>query len=209
MGKAAVVAVIVIVALMTTSGWWTAVMARSLVCVEDVARSDALLVENFDPTYVLFEHAEALERAGVAPITLVPVEAAGGPDGVNPVSRGIAEVMARQARLRVWRVIPIGYTEPISLNAATQVRRHLIADGIRSIIVITSGFRSRRSVLVYRATLGVMGIEVHCAPVLNRVSAERWTESWHGIQEVLEEFLKLQYYRFYVLPFLVPRSSKG
>src|SRR5262249_46270502 len=108
-GKIAVAAVIIIVALVMTGGWWTAEIARSLVCAEEVARSDALLVENFDPTYVLFERAEALEKAGVAPITLVPVEAAGGPEGVNPVSRGIAEVMARQSRLRVWRVIPIAY----------------------------------------------------------------------------------------------------
>ena len=28
-----------------------------------------------------------------------------------------------------------------------------------------------------------------------------WTESWHGIQEVVEQWLKLQYYRLYVLPF--------
>jgi len=27
-----------------------------------------------------------------------------------------------------------------------------------------------------------------------------WTREWHGIQSVVEEWLKLQYYRLYVLP---------
>jgi hypothetical protein len=206
-GKSALVMLIVTAALAVTSRWWTVQIGRSLVCAENVARSDALLIENFDPNYVLFERAEALERAGLAPITLVPVEASNGPDGMNLVSRGIAEVMARYARLRVWRPIPtLGYTEPISLNAALQVRRHLTRDGIRSVVVITPGFRSRRSFLVYRATLGEAGIAVYCVPVFNRPSPERWTDSWHGIQEVAEEFLKLQYYRFYVMPFVFRRG---
>ena len=29
---------------------------------------------------------------------------------------------------------------------------------------------------------------------------DNWTSSWHGIQDVTEQFIKLQYYRFYVLP---------
>lgn len=207
-GKIALAVLIVISTAVATSRWWTLQIGRSLVCSEDVARSDALLLENFDLTYVLFERAEALETAGVAPTTLIPVEAS-SPEVANLIWSSIAEVMARYARLRVWRVIPIGHSEPISLNAALQIRRRLIGDGIRSIVVIAPGFRSRRSLLVYRATLGNAGIEVHCAPVFNRATPESWTESWHGIQEVTEEFLKLQYYRFYVLPFRTQRTSKG
>jgi hypothetical protein len=115
--------------------------------------------------------------------------------------------MAHYARLRAWRAIPvIGYTEPISLNTALRVRQRLIADGIKSVIVIAPGFRSRRSLLVYRETLGQAEIEVGCVPVFNRTSPERWTQSWHGIQEVAEEFVKLQYYRLYVMPFVLRRS---
>jgi hypothetical protein len=86
------------------------------------------------------------------------------------------------------------------------VRQRLIDDGIKSVIVITRGFRSRRSLLVYRETLGQGGIEVRCAPVFGQASPEHWTQSWHGIQEVAEEFLKLQYYRFYVMPFVFRRG---
>jgi hypothetical protein len=34
------------------------------------------------------------------------------------------------------------------------------------------------------------------------VDVNTWTGSLHGIQNVAEQWLKLQYYRFYVLPFL-------
>jgi hypothetical protein len=36
-----------------------------------------------------------------------------------------------------------------------------------------------------------------------------WAQSWHGIQGVSEQFLKLQYYRFYVLPFVARGSGQG
>jgi hypothetical protein len=29
-----------------------------------------------------------------------------------------------------------------------------------------------------------------------------WTQTWHGIQDVVEQWLKLQYYRLWVLPFV-------
>jgi hypothetical protein len=44
-----------------------------------------------------------------------------------------------------------------------------------------------------------VGIKVHCVPVFGQKSPANWTKTWHGIQDVTEQFLKLQYYRFYVL----------
>jgi hypothetical protein len=190
----------------TTTGWLMRSIAGSLVCVADVARSDVLLVENFDPRYVLFERAAALERAGIAPRTLVPVQGAREPGVANPISAGIAEVMAREARLPTWETVVIGEMEPISLNAALQIRDHLRRQNVRSLVIVTSGFRSRRSQLVYRAVLGEAGLRVHCDPVFITATPSDWTRQWHAIQEVAEEFLKLQYYRFYVLPFVARRS---
>jgi len=178
-------------------------IARSLVCVPNVAASDVLLVENFDPRYVLFERAAELERAGVAPRTVVPVQSSREPGIANRISTGIAEVMAREARLTTWEPVVIGEIEPISLNAALQIRDHLRRQNARSLVVVTSAFRSRRSELVYRAVLGDRGPIVHCDPVFITATPEDWTRQWHDIQEVTEEFLKLQYYRFYVIPFFL------
>jgi hypothetical protein len=193
--------IVVIVTAALTSGFWAAQIGRSLVCAGDLVPSDVILIENFDPNYLLFERAEALEKAGLAPRTLVPVQVFPEFPTVNPISKGIAEVMARQARLEAWGMIPIREIEPISLNAVSQIRDYLAREHVTSLIVVTSGFRSRRSSLVYRAVLGDRGVQVRCDPVFGRTTPDDWMNTWHGIQEVAQEFLKLQYYRFYVLPF--------
>jgi hypothetical protein len=207
--KLALGLVVIMVAIMLTTRLWTAQIARSLTCAESLAPSDAMLVENFDPHYPLFEQAATLERERLAPLTLVPVETSREPNVANPVSLGIAEVMARQARLRRWRTILITTREPISLNAALQMRPQLRANGITSVTVIAPRFRSRRSLLVYGKTFGAYGITVRCIPVPGQVGTERWTDTWHGIQQVIEEFIKLQYYRFYVMPFVAPSAGGG
>jgi len=194
--------VVVILAGVLIRGLLVSYVGRGLVCREDLAPSDAILVETFDPNYLLFERAAALETAGVAPRILVPVEASRDPEVANPVSKGVAEVMAQQARLKDWEIVLTREAEPITLNAAVQIRNHLAGDHVKSLIVVTSGFRSRRSVLVYRAVLGEVGTQIHCVPVFGTTTPERWADTWHGIQQVAEEFVKLQYYRFYVLPFL-------
>jgi hypothetical protein len=203
--------VVVMLIWMVTSGFWTTEIARSLVCARDVTPSDVILIENFDPNYLLFARAAALEKAGLARRALVTVQiyqAPSGPPVINPVSQGIAEVMARQARIGVWGIIPIRETEPISLNAAAQIREHLAREQVKSLIVVTTGFRSRRSLLIYRAVLNGSDVQVRCDPVFGPTTPERWTNTWHGIEEVAQQFLKLQYYRFYVLPFS-SRASGG
>src|SRR5512132_4085773 len=85
--------VIVILAGVLIRGILVSYVGRSLVCAANLAPSDAILVETFDPNYILFERAAALETAGVAPRILVPVEASRDPEVANPVSKGVIEVM--------------------------------------------------------------------------------------------------------------------
>jgi hypothetical protein len=189
------------ITLTLTRGFWIAQIGRSLVCTGEMAASDVIVVENFDPTYVVFERAAALQKAGLAPKVLVPVEVSRDPGDPNPVSKGIAEVMARQARIGVWEIVPLREAEPISLNATAQIRDYLNREHVSSIIIVTPGFRSRRSSLVYGAVLNNSGTRVYCVPVFGSHTLGNWAHTWHGMQVVTEEFLKLQYYRFYVLPF--------
>src|SRR5262245_36839934 len=100
---------------------WIVPIAQSLVCPEEIAPSDAILVENFDPTYLVFERAAALYNAGLAARVLVLTEASGESARPSSVSQGIAEVMARVARLQAMEFIPIQEIEPISLHAAYQI----------------------------------------------------------------------------------------
>lgn len=189
-----------------TRGLWTARLGGSLVCTGEVTPSDMILVENFDPSFEVFQRAAALRAAGLAPRALVPVPASADLGVVDPVSREIAEVMARHAGLGPWEILPIRVVEPITLNVATRLRDHLARNSVRSLILVTPGFRSRRSDLAYRAMLEPGGTRVHCVPVFDGQTPATWTGTWHGIEDVGSEFLKLQYYRFYVLPLLARTS---
>ena len=160
-----------------TRVFWIPWIGRSLVCREDVAASDAILVENFDPDYRVFERAAALQKAGFSGRILIPTEASEhDPEVADTISRGITELMSRTARLE-------------------NTREHL-----GSVVVVTPGFRSRRSSLIYRAVLTPAGVQTHCMPVVGEHAIENWAATWHGIEDVTEQLVKLEYYRFYVLP---------
>jgi len=196
---AILISVILIASL--TRGFWIPSLGRSLTCTEEVGPSDAILVENFDPNYLLFERAAALEKAGLSAKVLVPTEASqDDPEVADTVSQGIAELMARVAQVQSLKIVPTREIEPITLNAAYQIRDFLTKERLRSVIVVTPAFRSRRSSLVYRAVLRPAGIQVYCMPVFGDNTPENWTATWHGIEDVTEQFIKLQFYRFYVLP---------
>jgi hypothetical protein len=187
-----------IVTVTVTKSFWATRLAQSLVCAAETPHSDALLLENFDPDYLVFERAEALERAGIASRAFVP--AATGEEGEpNAVDKGTVELMAGIARLSNFEIVPVRVTEPISLNAAVQIRDELIKKQIRSVIVVSPGFRSRRSALIYSTVLKPAGIRVSCDPVFGTSTPATWTQTWHGIQGVLEHSVKLLYYRFWVL----------
>src|SRR5437773_2198069 len=87
---------LVILAGLSTRGFWIGQIGRSLVCTNNLAPSDVILIENFDPDYLLFERAEALQKGGFAPRILVPVQASRDAAVPNLVSMGIVEVMARR-----------------------------------------------------------------------------------------------------------------
>ena len=187
-----------------TRDWLSLVIADSLICDANAAPSDAILVENFDPSYLTFETATRLRNAGVASRVLVPVARSGDDDGVSRVSLGVTQLMADIAHLGSIEIVPIREVEPISLNAAGDILRFMERERIRSVVVVTPLLRSRRSALVYEATLGAAGIAVRCEPVRDGSEKQDWTRTWHGVQNASEQWVKLQYYRFYVLPSKTP-----
>ena len=108
--------------------------------------------------------------------------------------------MAGVAQLHHPEFIAIRPTEPISLTAAYQISAVLERERIRTVVVVTPAFRSRRSFLIYSAVFAEAQIATRCVPVFGWQTPETWTDTWHGIMQVAEQHLKLQYYRFYVLP---------
>jgi hypothetical protein len=195
---------LLLISMWLTEDWWSVAIERSLACEANGAPSDAILIENFANEYLLFERATMLQRTGLAGRVIVPVEADKNTLQPDPVALGTAKLMAEIARLEAMEIVPVLEVEPISLNAARDILRFVQSQRIRSVTVLSPNLRSRRSALVYEATLGRAGITILCDPVPTQ---RAWTLTWHGIQNVAEQWLKLQYYRLYVVPFLSAPSS--
>jgi hypothetical protein len=185
--------------LYVTRNLLTMSIGLSLRCAEKIGPSDIIVVENAGADYVLFERAAALRKAGWASRVLIPVQVSHDSERANSVSIGIAELMARVAQMQAPEIMPMRAGEPISLSVAYRIRDFLMKEHLGAMIVVTPGFRSKRSALIYETVLARAGITVYCAPVFVGARLEDWAQSWHGIEEVSSEFVKLQFYRFYVL----------
>lgn len=178
---------------------WLGWPGRTLVCAESEASGQAILLDNFDSEYGLFKRAAELQRTHVATRVFVPVISSKEEDAAA-AAHEVAAAFVRLAGLVEWDLIRVEEKEPISLHAAYQVRDFLLREHISSVTLVSPGFRSRRSELVYRSVLGARGITMACLPVFRTTTPETWTNTWHGIQDVGLQFLKLQYYRFWVIP---------
>ncbi len=198
-GVALGVALLVSAAVLLTADRWLQMLGEGLVCQGSVQDSEALVIENLEPDYLLFERAAQLVQEGGPRLVLVPVWEGRDPGRPRAVEEGMVQVMARIARLPSFELVPVREEEPITLNVALQVGEHLRRARSTSVTVIAQGFRSKRSLLVWQKALQPAGIRVSCVPVFGKRSPKNWRESWHGWQEVVLQFLKLQYYRWIVL----------
>ena len=185
-----------------TRGLWAGALGKGLLCEEQGGGTgvDAIVVENFDVNYLVFERASELKRKGLTARVLVPVQAA--PDTGEPdlVFGQIAELMGRTARIGELTMIPVRASEPISLNTAYRVRDFLRKEGIRSVALVAPAFRSRRSAMIYGTVLAPAGISMRCVPVFGEQTPESWLDTWHGVEQILEQYVKLEYYRLFILP---------
>ncbi len=182
-----------------TRGWWLDWGARSLVCEEDSASGDVLLIDNLESNYLLFEKAEELVSSGRVQRVMAMVPTTADGDHPGRIAQGIVNLMAEVARIERLETIPVLEEEPISIHAAEQVKSHIEGDGVHSLILVTPGFRSRRSQLVYQKVFADSGVKIRCVPVFGLKTPESWRATWHGFEEVTLQWMKLWYYRLFVL----------
>jgi hypothetical protein len=165
---------------------------------EPLKPAELILLENFNPEYAVFEEARKLVGAGYASRVLIPVRCDDGTGQPDPIEEGIVKVMIQAAGMRQFEILPLRHTEPVSLNAARQILAFLERRGIRSVLVVSPGFRSARSYLVYDRVLTPRGIRVECVAA-GGPPVNAWWRTFHGIQDTALELIKLLYYRFWVL----------
>lgn len=88
---------LVILLVSVTRGFWMLRIGQSLVCTEEIGPSDSILVENFDPHYLLFERAAALHKAGLAARVLGPAPASRDPERPWRRCKGRMDWLGKQA----------------------------------------------------------------------------------------------------------------
>jgi hypothetical protein len=196
--QVAAIAGICAVVLYVSSDHWFVAIGRALICDES-ANGGTIVIDNLNYEYWSFRESADLQRRGLASTVLVTAIA--NQEGeVATAAMEVTNAFARVARLSQWEIIPIREKEPISLNAAYQVRDFLLRRHITSVTLVSPALRSRRSDLIYRSVLGERGVATSCVPVPGTTTPDNWTRTWHGIQDVSLQFLKLQYYRLWMMP---------
>ncbi len=184
--------------LVITRDHWLRGLATSLVCQESLGISDAVVIDNVNNNYLLFERAQNLQARGVAETVLIPImtsETYGQPESV---SLGIVQVLCQASRLRNCVTFWVPSSEPISLNIAKRSAEELQARGARSVIIITDGFRSRRSAEIYTHVFRPRGLTNYIQPVFGRQTPGNWFKSLHGLQDIGLQLIKLWYYRIVI-----------
>jgi hypothetical protein len=190
--------ILLCVVFVPTRAFWFERIGWSLVHVDTPMTADIIVVENYNQDYTAFETAARLMREGYAELVLIPVGIFNNPDTPGVVTRGFVDVMARRADLDNAEALPVRVHEPVTWNTALQVADRLEELQITSVIVVAGRFRSRRTFEIYRRVLEPRGITLACVPAESQRNPHNWWKTAHGVEQVVLEYLKLQYYRWRV-----------
>ena len=93
-----------------------------------------------------------------------------------------------------FRIIVTHIHHPVTLIEATGVLKDLAKENIKSAILVSSGFHTRRSFLIYQY-LGIpFGIKIFPCACFNSYPLDHWWSQETGVRDFGAELLKLAYY---------------
>ncbi len=94
------------------------------------------------------------------------------------------------------RVIVTSFRHPVTLTSAREAMEVLAGEGIRSAILVSPGFHTRRSYLVYQSIGEPLQIRIfpHASFDGHNHGLDRWWTQYHGVHDFVEQGLKLAYY---------------
>jgi uncharacterized SAM-binding protein YcdF (DUF218 family) len=165
------------------------------------SRADALVVMSGSANYIeRTRWAAQLFREGRAPMVLVTNDDLRGgwssSEQRNPYffEREVDELHA--AGVPSDKIVVI--REPVSstYEEATMLQRHAVSNSLRSLVVVTSAYHSRRALWSMRRAFEGSGIEIGIDPVAPDQTSKpaNWWLRKRGWREVPSEYVKLVYY---------------
>jgi len=93
-----------------------------------------------------------------------------------------------------FRIIVTHIHHPVTLTAATGVLKDLTEQGIKTAILVSSGFHTRRSFLIYQYLGITFGIKIFPCTCFNSYQLDHWWSQEMGVRDFGAELLKLAYY---------------
>lgn len=180
---------------------WTA--ARGLISRSDLARADAILVLAGSSTYVerTSRAAQLFHEGRAQKIILTNDNLQSGWSAErerNPlfVERAADELKRRGVPAEKIEVVP----GPVrsTYDEAVRVRHYAAEHGLRSILVVTSAYQSRRALWTFRRVFQESGVLIGMDPVAPGEQTPRpviWWAHRLGWELVPGEYLKMIYYR--------------
>lgn len=179
------------------------VAARALIVRAEIGAADALVVLSGSSAYLeRTQKAAELFRQGRAPVILLTNDHTRG--GWNSklqtnqyfVERAVDELIKQGVPPERIRILP-GLAESTQSESVI-VKDFAAAKGLKSILIITSGYHSRRALRTFRKSFEGTGVAIGLEPVTNgpQTPSAFWWLRPSGWRNVAGEYGKLIYYRF-------------
>lgn len=192
--------VIIVLVAWSLCAW---VAARALVVAPDLRRADAVVVLAGSAAYVERTHRAAeIYREGHAPrVWLTDDGELGGWSSAEQRNKPFVESAADELRRQGVPAEAIEFVPGLALGTYSEaqlLRRHAESRSLRSLVVVTSAYHSRRAQWTLRKVFAGSSVEigVDAVALSSDVPAPySWWLTPRGWREVAGEYAKLVYYR--------------
>ena len=176
------------------------VAARALIVKAEIGSADALVVLSGSSSYLeRTQKAAELYRQGRAPLVLLTNDHTRGGWSqalqTNPffVDRALEELTKRGVPAERIRIVP--GVAASTHSEAVIVKDYAAAQGLRSVLIITSAYHSRRALRTFRTNFAdtkiIIGLD---STSRSETSVALWWLSPSGWRDVAGEYVKLIYY---------------
>lgn len=195
-------AAVVVLAVWFVVAWGA---ARALIVRDETERADALVVLSGSSTYrERTRRAAQLFREGRAPKIILTSDGMRGgwsqSEERNPLFVERAADELRRAGVASERIEVVPQTVTSTHDEAVALRDYATAQGMRTLLVVTSGYHSRRARWTLRRVFEGSGIAARVAavePGEETPSPVAWWLQGQGWPLVAGEYVKLVYYKLH------------